>query len=455
MMPKEALLTLGRTDGGVHTGGSDRSRLRWRCQERDCRRWWQRGCSGAVGWRSSVHGDRCHLSVDSVTPERRTSGANIRAHQQRAVEVQVPPPAVVHCDHGIRLVRGNQSPRGETPQVVEQQQGGDRMPAQERHHLVLGDEDLGQHPVAGHQEGGVVGELVLHHLDEHGEGEVAGALHLPDRHYDVPAVRRSCNRVVGRCRGEQGEQSDGEKARIDYRETSHLRAAPTTTKLMGWALPFDLVPSQVLQEGEVLLGTAPSTSFLFFPSTWLLRFLLGEAEVASPSSTSTSSVTDLRRRVLDATPPASSLGPFSCSAAILSNSSPSLLTLFLLPSPDLLGEEETLNSLFPCSDASTSSSSSPPDETESGDARWRGFRPATLGFEIIDLGLTESTGVPRCIFSCCARSFLMEPSMRPWRRWRLKLRPPMDQCASFAQERKGSMTGTGGSTRSSLNFTSA
>lgn len=88
-------------------------------------------------------------------------------------------------------------------------------------------------------------------------------------------------------------------------------------------------------------------------------------------------------------------------------------------------EEQWLQDLIPLQSSSSSSrfaTSAPPFWDGHSEARW---------------------GDPTLLDLLSLRT---EPSMRSWRRWRWKVRPPMNQSASLADARRRPETGTGGST---------
>lgn len=113
-----------------------------------------------------------------MAPERIPSTTDIGAGELNVVEVKLPMLPLGYCDHLVRVACGNYRPVGKPVEVSKHENRRDGVPQQEVQHLVPGDRCGGQQPVAGHQEGGVARYLLLHHPDEHDEGEVACLLHL-------------------------------------------------------------------------------------------------------------------------------------------------------------------------------------------------------------------------------------------------------------------------------------
>ncbi|GER53325.1 DNA-binding bromodomain-containing protein [Striga asiatica] len=202
-------------------------------------------------------------------------------------------------------------------------------------------------------------------------------------------------------------------------------------------------PPLLASLGELLFPVATAAPILLTPLTNFFFFFVFLSTAPAPTST-------LLLLVLPATaPPASPplAAPIPLSLATLSKSSPNFLT----------------GPLFAGGTSTSSSSSSSINPTTLRRLRATGggggdgdgeFLTLEVPPFLPDLTAGESPADFLEICSRWVRSLSTLPSIRPWRRWRLKLRPPMDQWASIAQDMSGSRTRGGGSTRSGFNLTS-
>lgn len=116
-----------------------------------------------------------------MAPKSEPSNANIRVNKQSVIEVEFSTTKVGDLDHVAGEVCGEDSSGGEASQVTEEQRGRNGMSEKKVKDLVLGEGELGESTITRHEEGGIARELVVHHVDKHGEGEETGLLHLMGR----------------------------------------------------------------------------------------------------------------------------------------------------------------------------------------------------------------------------------------------------------------------------------